>query len=163
MEEKRQTCFSAQCRASGRFGVFPKLQFMNSFMLLDGVCCAVPQLRVILKRIESFSTTCSLQYLINHIQTLSDTFLSPVLKNVGQWGVQSSICSSAWGNHGPGKCSPVSDLNVSCTLCHTLSRQDKLKTSSEQPFSGWHVPTSCLLYTSPSPRDRTRSRMPSSA
>ena len=41
--------------------------------------------------------------------------------------------------------------------------------------TGWHVPTdadwtdledyitSCLLYTSPSPRDRTRSRMPSSA
>ena len=25
------------------------------------------------------------------------------------------------------------------------------------------VPTTCLLYTSPSPRDRTRSRMPSSA
>ena len=30
----------------------------------------------------------------------------------------------------------------------------------------WHVPVlfvTCLLYTSPSPRDRTRSRMPSSA
>ena len=26
-----------------------------------------------------------------------------------------------------------------------------------------HHPNSCLLYTSPSPRDRTRSRMPSSA
>ena len=26
-----------------------------------------------------------------------------------------------------------------------------------------HIPYSCLLYTSPSPRDRTRSRMPSSA
>ena len=26
-----------------------------------------------------------------------------------------------------------------------------------------YVPYSCLLYTSPSPRDRTRSRMPSSA
>ena len=26
-----------------------------------------------------------------------------------------------------------------------------------------HTPLSCLLYTSPSPRDRTRSRMPSSA
>ena len=26
-----------------------------------------------------------------------------------------------------------------------------------------NVPKSCLLYTSPSPRDRTRSRMPSSA
>ena len=29
--------------------------------------------------------------------------------------------------------------------------------------SGWIPSTSCLLYTSPSPRDRTRSRMPSSA
>ena len=27
----------------------------------------------------------------------------------------------------------------------------------------WPTPTFCLLYTSPSPRDRTRSRMPSSA
>ena len=27
----------------------------------------------------------------------------------------------------------------------------------------WHRLTRCLLYTSPSPRDRTRSRMPSSA
>ena len=26
-----------------------------------------------------------------------------------------------------------------------------------------HYPHTCLLYTSPSPRDRTRSRMPSSA
>ena len=26
-----------------------------------------------------------------------------------------------------------------------------------------HLPDDCLLYTSPSPRDRTRSRMPSSA
>ena len=29
--------------------------------------------------------------------------------------------------------------------------------------SGGHTPYGCLLYTSPSPRDRTRSRMPSSA
>ena len=28
---------------------------------------------------------------------------------------------------------------------------------------GWYDPKGCLLYTSPSPRDRTRSRMPSSA
>ena len=27
----------------------------------------------------------------------------------------------------------------------------------------WGIPSICLLYTSPSPRDRTRSRMPSSA
>ena len=31
------------------------------------------------------------------------------------------------------------------------------------PVSGNHEYTNCLLYTSPSPRDRTRSRMPSSA
>ena len=31
-------------------------------------------------------------------------------------------------------------------------------------YNGGHVfPCACLLYTSPSPRDRTRSRMPSSA
>ena len=29
--------------------------------------------------------------------------------------------------------------------------------------SGQPIPSPCLLYTSPSPRDRTRSRMPSSA
>ena len=33
-----------------------------------------------------------------------------------------------------------------------------------EPLSGYfHFPKNCLLYTSPSPRDRTRSRMPSSA
>ena len=31
------------------------------------------------------------------------------------------------------------------------------------PHSKWSLLRSCLLYTSPSPRDRTRSRMPSSA
>ena len=30
-------------------------------------------------------------------------------------------------------------------------------------FSSWLFSIACLLYTSPSPRDRTRSRMPSSA
>ena len=29
--------------------------------------------------------------------------------------------------------------------------------------SNWRLPSSCLLYTSPSPRDRQKSRMPSSA
>ena len=44
----------------------------------------------------------------------------------------------------------------------TLSKADQLKElqwfeKAAAPFKG------CLLYTSPSPRDRTRSRMPSSA
>ena len=30
-------------------------------------------------------------------------------------------------------------------------------------LEGWTQKNGCLLYTSPSPRDRTRSRMPSSA
>ena len=34
---------------------------------------------------------------------------------------------------------------------------------SAQTVIAVHQPTACLLYTSPSPRDRTRSRMPSSA
>ena len=34
---------------------------------------------------------------------------------------------------------------------------------NEVPCSGQNGPITCLLYTSPSPRDRTRSRMPSSA
>ena len=36
--------------------------------------------------------------------------------------------------------------------------------SDEQYIQAWqHLIDTCLLYTSPSPRDRTRSRMPSSA
>ena len=38
---------------------------------------------------------------------------------------------------------------------------DKIKLASEEKLI--LLPESCLLYTSPSPRDRTRSRMPSSA
>ena len=34
---------------------------------------------------------------------------------------------------------------------------------SWEKFYEWSKDNSCLLYTSPSPRDRTRSRMPSSA
>ena len=33
----------------------------------------------------------------------------------------------------------------------------------KEKAGGWVHPKDCLLYTSPSPRDRTRSRMPSSA
>ena len=47
---------------------------------------------------------------------------------------------------------------ITCSLRHRL-RKDPL----EQVDSGERVIKACLLYTSPSPRDRTRSRMPSSA
>ena len=35
--------------------------------------------------------------------------------------------------------------------------------TEETPKAEEETPKACLLYTSPSPRDRTRSRMPSSA
>ena len=42
-------------------------------------------------------------------------------------------------------------------LCGALEFAEKISKVGTQPIIG------CLLYTSPSPRDRTRSRMPSSA
>ena len=38
-----------------------------------------------------------------------------------------------------------------------------VKTIRDQSKKLWHVSNACLLYTSPSPRDATLSRMPSSA
>ncbi|WDT36770.1 hypothetical protein PVA38_10965 [Streptococcus pneumoniae D39] len=46
-------------------------------------------------------------------------------------------------------------INQSCNLNFSFLFQSKINNSSPSFF--------CLLYTSPSPRDRTRSRMPSSA
>ena len=52
---------------------------------------------------------------------------------------------------------------ICCTVRGDLTElldemHDKIK-----DFDGVLIETTCLLYTSPSPRDRTRSRMPSSA
>ena len=45
----------------------------------------------------------------------------------------------------------------------TLDHKLRLKEKIEKALSSNNLSKSCLLYTSPSPRDRTRSRMPSSA
>jgi len=50
--------------------------------------------------------------------------------------------------------------------CKDEIPEDVEAATADNPHNGWepsHVYKSCLLYTSPSPRDRTRSRMPSSA
>jgi len=55
---------------------------------------------------------------------------------------------------------------ASCGGCEiaTLAIGDKiLKLAEVADIVFWPVGIDCLLYTSPSPRDRTRSRMPSSA
>ena len=55
---------------------------------------------------------------------------------------------------------PTRYLNKS--LCHFLVDSDYPTSSIRNPRYSIDTQT-CLLYTSPSPRDRTRSRMPSSA
>ena len=50
------------------------------------------------------------------------------------------------------------DLNIEIVNCTLQRAKDGLALSSRNALL-----TNCLLYTSPSPRDRTRSRMPSSA
>ena len=56
---------------------------------------------------------------------------------------------------------PVEDLLGEKLYMH------QFKINGKMAFEGdvwqWHQDYGCLLYTSPSPRDRTRSRMPSSA
>ena len=55
-------------------------------------------------------------------------------------------------------------MNQAKALQESLSKiQDEIKSISVEGESGAGLVKVCLLYTSPSPRDRTRSRMPSSA
>src|SRR5664280_2539121 len=66
-----------------------------------------------------------------------------------------SLCRHLTDHSGPGCVSKVDALNGPARNEHPRSRRPTV-----------YGPTyyrACLLYTSPSPRDRTRSRMPSSA
>ena len=49
------------------------------------------------------------------------------------------------------------------TVYNNAERNPKLRIAAENLAISKGQPYNCLLYTSPSPRDRTRSRMPSSA
>ena len=48
-------------------------------------------------------------------------------------------------------------------LKHILKRKNPYLFKAKNILTGADLVRTCLLYTSPSPRDRTRSRMPSSA
>ena len=57
------------------------------------------------------------------------------------------------------------NVAVNCIDRHLAHRADQtaLIWESDEPTDDKTITYACLLYTSPSPRDRTRSRMPSSA
>ena len=60
----------------------------------------------------------------------------------------------------------VRDIEMTCRnllLAHLDGGEDSVGTRVEIDHIGATLLGICLLYTSPSPRDRTRSRMPSSA
>ena len=46
---------------------------------------------------------------------------------------------------------------------HLVERQEDIQSFDRGKAFNYQLDGRCLLYTSPSPRDRTRSRMPSSA
>ena len=48
-------------------------------------------------------------------------------------------------------------------LEQTIKKMEEGEISLEESFQLYHQGMDCLLYTSPSPRDRQKSRMPSSA
>ena len=54
-------------------------------------------------------------------------------------------------------------LNFNIYICMALFEHNQPTLTSFLEINSIRVCTFCLLYTSPSPRDRTRSRMPSSA
>ena len=60
------------------------------------------------------------------------------------------------------RASEITDGNVNFSFCVESADGKKVFIKQAQGFLKWQ-PQICLLYTSPSPRDRTRSRMPSSA
>ena len=58
---------------------------------------------------------------------------------------------------------PIHPTTRACTACLSSQLIPHLKLCMSLDFPPSLPPMPCLLYTSPSPRDRTRSRMPSSA
>ena len=57
----------------------------------------------------------------------------------------------------------VTRSKAKAALVKAKREQSKAVEENSDSESSEEQPTTCLLYTSPSPRDRTRSRMPSSA
>ena len=72
-----------------------------------------------------------------------------------------------FGSFATGTATPTSDIDFVVYGCDNLIQLEddlqKIETLRKIDIFDFDSIKNCLLYTSPSPRDRTRSRMPSSA
>ena len=91
----------------------------------------------------------------------------PIIQGGMQWVGKAELVSAVSNAGGLGVLTALTQPTPQA-LAHEIART---RTLTDQPF-GVNLtilpsinppPYACLLYTSPSPRDRTRSRMPSSA
>ena len=91
---------------------------------------------------------------------------SPLVRGAGTAGILflPSVIQQQYANQIKSTTSLVRTLRSSSTLTKLLTKgQNTLSTNLKGLGTQLERDKTCLLYTSPSPRDRTRSRMPSSA
>ena len=97
-----------------------------------------------------------------HAQTAPEN-MSRVSVDPAEMESFSRMAENWWDPKGPFK--PLHIMNgarlgfIKETLCEHFHRDPDI----DQPLKGLRILDICLLYTSPSPRDATLSRMPSSA
>ena len=82
------------------------------------------------------------------------------MKNL--FDVTGKVAAVTGGSSGIGFMMAQGLLENGAKVYITARKIERLK-AAEKALSEFGDCTACLLYTSPSPRDRTRSRMPSSA
>ena len=93
----------------------------------------------------------------NYFQAESGRLMTSIHSWLVRTGKYTILIDSCSGNHKPRPGMPRFDMLNTRYL-------DRLREAGAQPEEiDFVMCTHCLLYTSPSPRDRTRSRMPSSA
>ena len=95
------------------------------------------------------------------LESEAATLLGKMLFEFSRLDVHLGLCL-VWVDGGC-KLASLTKIVATYNLNTKLDELAKLVDNKFPPGSKRHKAYNCLLYTSPSPRDRTRSRMPSSA